>query len=347
MATVSRLSVQNVRSHTVFETELSPNVSIITGGNGSGKTSLIEALYLVLRGTSFKGGDNDILKTDTPWWKIDIIFNKEEKRSVSFDPTRPSLKKQFIVDSKKSGRLAQKQKYPAVLFEPEDLRLLNGSPARRRQFIDRFISQLNPLYGATLRKYERALKQRNNLLKRFQVDNNQLFSWNIALSEHGAYLIEQRIAFIEQINQKLNDVYSEIAHTNDHISIHYSHTVVGNVSQKILAELEAHVERDKIIGSTSVGPHRHDVLFEINHSPALSTASRGEVRTIVLALKFIEVDIVETLTGLKPLILLDDVFSELDITRQKALSERTKGYQIVMTSTHVVTTAGGFKEIKL
>ena len=179
------------------------------------------------------------------------------------------------------------------------------------------------------------------------MDNDQLFSWNIALSEHGAYLIEQRIAFIEQIIQKLNNVYSEIAHTDDQISVHYSHTIVGDISQKLLAELEAHVERDKIVGSTSIGPHRHDVLFEINHSPALSIASRGEVRTIVLALKFIEVDIVETLTGLKPLILLDDVFSELDVSRQKALSERTKGYQIVMTSTHVVTTTGGFMEIKL
>lgn len=347
MSIVSKLAVHNVRSHGQYEVTLDKGVTVITGPNGSGKTTILESIYLALQGTSFKGTDSDMLRTDGPWWKIDIVLDDQDKRTVKFDPSKTTSRKQFVVDGKTTARLALKNKYPVVLFEPEDLRLLNGSPARRRQFIDRFISQLNPLYGTSLRKYERALRQRNNLLKRFQVSSDELFAWDITLAEHGAYLIEQRIAFIEKIQSQLNDAYHDIATTNDEVSVHYSHTFVGDVKQKILAELHAHVERDKLLGNTSVGPHRHDVIFKLNDSPALSNASRGEVRTIVLALKFLEVEIIQQLTGLKPLILLDDVFSELDLERQKALSDKTREHQIVMTSTHAFSSNKPFLHIEL
>ena len=347
MAIVSKVAVQNVRSHELFAVDLVPGVTVITGPNGSGKTTILESIYIALQGTSFKGSDGDVLQANSPWWKIDLLLDGQDKRIVKFDPSKTSSRKQFVVDGKTTARLTPKNKYPVVLFEPEDLRLLNGSPARRRQFIDRFISQLNPLYGVSLRKYERALRQRNNLLKRFNTSPDELFAWDITLAEHGAYLIEQRIAFIEKINSQLNAAYHDIADSTDEVSVHYSHTFVGDIKQKILAELHAHVERDKMLGNTSVGPHRHDVMFELNHSPALSNASRGEVRTIVLALKFLEVEIIEQLSGLKPLILLDDVFSELDLARQKALSDRTREHQIVMTSTHVLSDSKTYHHVVL
>lgn len=347
MATVSKLAVQNVRSHRQYEIDLASGVTVITGPNGSGKTTLLESLYIALQGSSFKGSDSDILQTDQPWWKIDIILDGEEKRTIKYNPARPSGRKQFVIDTKTTARLAPKHKYPVVLFEPEDLRLLHGSPARRRQFIDRFISQLNPLYGVALRKYERALRQRNNLLKRFNTPIDQLFAWDIALSDHGAYLIEQRIAFIEQLNSRLNEAYYDIAQTNDTVSIHYSHTFVGDIKQKLLTELQAHGDRDRLVGNTSVGPHRHDVIFQFNNSPALAVASRGEARTIVLALKFLEVDIIEQLSGNKPLIILDDVFSELDLSRQKALSDTIRTHQIVITSTHTLSKDSKFHHVQL
>ena len=347
MTVITRLRVQNVRSHDVYDMTIHNGVTVITGPNGSGKTTLLETLYIALQGTSFKGSDGDVLKKEAPWWRIDILTEDEDKRSVTFDPSRTTRRKQFTIDGKISARLSPKHKYPVVLFEPEDLRLLNGSPTRRRQFIDRFITQLNPLYGMALRKYERALKQRNNLLKRQYLNNDELFAWDLALSEHGAYIIEQRIAFIEQLNSGLADAYNDIAQTQDDVSVHYSHTFVGDIKQKLLNELNAHAERDKLLGNTSVGPHRHDVMFELNNSPALSVASRGEVRTVVLALKFLEVEIIEQLTGQKPLILLDDVFSELDVTRQKALSDRTRAHQIVMTSTHITSDQVKFGHIEL
>ena len=347
MVAITKLSIQHIRSHQQFTTELSRKVTIITGPNGSGKTSIIEAIYVALQGSSFKGGDSDMLSADKPWWRIDILFDDNTKRTVTYNPEKLHSKKQFVIDDKKSYRLTPKNKYPIVLFEPDDLRLLNGSPVRRRQFIDRFISQLNPLYVVSLRKYERALRQRNNLLKRFNTSPDELFAWDITLAEHGAYLIEQRIAFIERINSQLNNAYHDIAESNDEVSVHYSHTFVGDIKQKILNELHAHADKDKMLGSTSVGPHRHDVVFELNHSPALSNASRGEVRTIVLALKFIEVGIIEQLSGLKPLILLDDVFSELDPLRQKALSDNTRENQVVMTSTHIGLQSNNYHHIEL
>lgn len=332
MTSIKALHVQHLRSHDDFSIEFSPEVTIITGANGSGKTTLLEAIYTALQGSSFKGSDSDLLKKEAPWWRIETRFDDTESRIVKFEPEKITSRKQFVIDNKTTARIPAKQKYPVVLFEPEDLRLLHGSPTRRRQFIDRFISQLNPLYGPTLRKYERALKQRNNLLKNAAISNDELFAWNISLAEHGAFIIEQRIAFIEEINQNLGTLYQEIAGTHDDVSIHYSHTFVGDIKQKLLNELHAHLERDRYLGNTSVGPHRHDVIFEINTSSALSVASRGEARTIVLALKFLEVAIIEQLIDKQPIILLDDVFSELDATRQKLLTSQLKGHQIIITS---------------
>lgn len=334
MSSVRKLQVQHVRSHSAMSVQLSPQVTLITGLNGSGKTSLIEAIYIAFQGSSFKGADSDVLQRGESWWRIDMTLIDDSVRTVKFDSEKATGRKQFTVDSKTMYRLAPRYKYPVVLFEPDDLRLLHGSPTRRRQFIDRFISQLDPLYAAALRKYDRALKQRNNLLKKYSTSDDELFVWNVALAEHGAYIIEQRIQFIERINQELNDGYQAIAHSDDIVSVHYSHTLVGNVQQKLLGELHAHSERDKLLGYTSIGPHRHDVLFIFNTTPALSSASRGEIRSIVLALKFLEISIIKQITGQTPIVLLDDVFSELDETRQKALTQSDFGAQIIIATTN-------------
>jgi len=346
MTVVKKLSVENIRSHDKFVVQLSPTVTVITGNNGSGKTSLIEAIYIALQGTSFKGSDNDILRHESPWWRINIEFDSYIKRTITFDPSLVSGRKKITIDDKVMYRLPAKHKYPVVLFEPDDLRLLHGSPTRRRQFIDRFISQLDPLYLSALHKYERALKQRNNLLKKLHTTSDELFVWDIALSEYGAYIIEKRIAFIEQINSQLNDVYNSIAKSTDIISVHYSNTYIGDIKQKLLNDLHNHVDRDKLLGFTSTGPHRHDVIFRFNDSPALDVASRGEVRTIVLAIKFIEVEIIEQITNIKPIILLDDVFSELDELRQKCLMDSQKG-QIIITSTNTPSISKGYHSIQL
>jgi len=332
MAQIASIRVQHIRTHDDYTLTVSPGVTVVTGPNGSGKTSLVEALYIALQGSSFKGSDQDVLQHDASWYRVDVAFDGEESRTVKFDSTRQTGRKQFVIDSKTQYRLTPRHKIPAVLFEPDDLRLLNGSPTRRRQFIDRFISQLDPEYALSLRRYERALKQRNALLKRLGVTNDDLFAWNVSLSEYGAYIIKQRIAFIDRLNARLNDTYESIAHTGDVVSVRYSLHATGSLQQKLLSDLHTHIERDKIMGFTSVGPHRHDVLFDFNGSPALAVASRGEVRSVVLALKFLEVDIIQDITGKPPVILLDDVFSELDNDRQNYLIQSTTRNQIIITS---------------
>lgn len=343
MSVVKKIQLKNIRIHDDFITDFSPNITIIQGKNGTGKTSIIESIYIALQGTSFKGSDLSILKKDKPWWTLDVEMFDNQKRKISYNPDKISGKKQFNIDDKKNYRLNPANHYPVVLFEPDDLRLLNGSPTRRRQFIDGFIAQLNPQYKTIVNRYEKALKQRNNLLKRGNVTNEELFAWDISLSDYGSYIIEQRIIFIEKINNQLNEYYNRIAKSNDIVSIHYSHTFIGDIKHKLLRDLQQNTERDKIVGYTSIGPHRHDVIFQYNDSPALIIASRGEVRSIVLALKLLEVGIIEQITSKKPIILLDDVFSELDEDRQKNL--HLPDTQIIITSTTIPK--GLDKDIKI
>ncbi len=342
---ISSLAVENIRAHDSFAHALSPNVTLITGPNGGGKTTLLEAIMVALGGKSFKGSDKELLKQNSDWWRIDIDLN-EQRRTVKFNPGNPTKRKTFTIEDKTTARIPAGAVYPVVLFEPEDLRLLHGSPSRRRQFIDRFAAQINPGHSKILHRYERALQQRNKLLKMGGTQDS-LFAWNVSLSDYGSQIINARVQLIERLNSGLNTTYDTIAQSNDTVSVHYSHTLIDYTQQKLLRELESQYERDRILGVTTVGPHRHDVLFEFNGAPAISVASRGEVRTIVLALKFLEVDIIQQLTGSTPIVLLDDVFSELDERRQTHLATKFKNHQIIMTSASASATLDGAMVIKL
>lgn len=340
MSVITSVRLQNIRTHKEYTIALSPEVTVITGANGSGKTSIIEALYIAFQGSSFKGGDGDVLRRESSWYRIDVLFEDGTIRTVKFDSSRETGRKQFEINDKTNYRLSYQQKLPVVLFEPDDLRLLNGSPTRRRQFLDRLIGQLDPEYGLSIRRYERALKQRNTLLKNMRGGADNLFAWNVSLSKYGAYIISKRLAFVEEIQKKLGDTYRNISQTKDEVSIDYSYTHKISIEQKLLSELDRNIEKDRLLGFTSTGPHRHDVLFGFNSSPATLGASRGEIRTIILALKFIEVAIIESITEKQPLILLDDVFSELDKTRQAALISQFTSHQTVIASVNAVTKKG-------
>ena len=345
---IRKLSVTNIRSHVEYELKLGEYTSIITGNNGSGKTSLLEALYLSQRGSSFKGTDQDMLRTDAPWWRISIQQDDTSSRTITYDPSRETGKKQFVSGQKtKNYRLPVKDKYPVVLFEPEDLRLLNGSPSRRRKFIDEFISQIDPSFQTSVRKYERALRQRNNLLKQPGTTSSSLFVWNVMLAEYGSLILKKRQEAIQYINVNLSELYRSIAKKNDKIESTYSYKTELNQNQQLLKELEQSIQRDKLLGYTSIGPHRHDILFLLNNSPAISTASRGEVRTILLALKIQEINQIHTLLNKKPLVLLDDIFSELDTERQANIEAAIKDHQVVMTSTHRINTINNITHIEL
>ena len=329
------LRVQNFRTHSDFILEIGEKSTLISGANGSGKTSLLEAIYFSLQGTSFRSIDREILKNDgSNWFRIDLKDSEDNCRTITFNDAVQKSKKQFIINGDKKARLSANLRVPVVLFEPDDLQLLSGSPTRRRNFLDRFLSQIFPSFQLAVLRYNKALKQRNNLLKRDNFSQDEIFPWNLMLAEYGAEIISRRCDFLELLNSKIEETYAEISGVQDKIKIEYLGEKVSKT--EILAILSKNIERDKILGYTSFGPHKHDVQFIFNGKLAQNTASRGENRSLVLALKFIETDILADLTAKRPIILLDDVFSELDGERQKLLTKHFSKYQTIITSTNEI-----------
>lgn len=329
MNIIQKVSLRNFRCHDEFELDCNRPTTLIIGENGSGKTSVLEAIYLALRGKSFKGVDREILKRDADFYRAEIDLIDAQKVIIRFD----GRKKEFEIDGKKSLRLPKKNRYPVVLFEPDNIYLIKSSPARRRDYFDELFKQIDDNYGVAVSKYNKALKQRNDLLKVEDVAADEFFSWNVMCANYGAEIAQKRIKYLAQINENLTEIYREIANNEDKCSIKYLGEICDE--NKYLQILESNFQKDLYLGHTSFGVHRDDYEFIFNGEKADGSASRGEMRCIILALKFIESQILERETGKKPVVLLDDIFSELDETRQKHLINNFKNYQIVITSTAV------------
>ena len=329
MNIIKKINLKNFRCHNEFELDCNKATTLIIGENGSGKTSVLEVVYLALRGKSFKGVDKEILKRGADFYRAEIELIDTRKIIIRFD----GVKKEFEVDGKKSLRLPKKNRYPVVLFEPDDIYLISSSPSRRRDYFDELFKQINDNYGSILSKYNKALRQRNDLLKDEIINRDDLFSWNVMCANYGTELIRQRVWNLEKINSRMTDIYRNIANNNDDCSIRYLGTEVDE--NEYLKNLESSFNKDSVLGYTSFGVHRDDYEFVFNGKRADGSASRGENRSMILALKFIEARILEQEIGKKPVVLLDDIFSELDETRQKHLINNFKDYQMIITSTAV------------
>ncbi len=337
---VREVRVRNVRSYELFSASLDPSVTLILGRNGTGKTTLLESLYFLAQGTSFRGRDRDMIAHDT--LMTDIVIADEsgiERRGRLEILPDDKLKKSFQIDGKHSQRMPIKYRLPVVLFEPEALRLLSSSPTRRRQFFDDVLSRLYPQYATTLSRYQRVLLQRNELLKR-QNDTDaatwdaHVFAWDVAFVELAETLVRFRAEFIQTSNQHLSRLYSSMAGADHSVTVSYDSAMPQyNYAQNLLKQLELRRHADAMRGFTSLGPHRDDFIVALDGHPASETASRGEMRTIMLAYKLLEVELQEELYGFSPLILMDDVFSELDSSREQQLMEALRGYQTVITAT--------------
>lgn len=323
---IRRVGVTNFRSHEKIEIDFTKQTTEIIGENGCGKTSILEAIYEVLQGKSFRAVDREILKRGADFYRVNLEYDDGHTVSVVYD----GVKKEFLCEDKKSRRLIKKFKYPIVLFEPDDLNLVGASPTSRRNYFDRIFSQLSQTYADSLLRYNKALRQRNELLKQDLLNFGDLFSWNVLITKHGMELVETRRKFVEKINQEFTDIYRSIAENNDEIRLRFN-SEVKNESD-FLKILEQDFERDKIIGHTGFGAHRDNYEFVFNGSTADGSASRGEVRSSILALKFIEAKMILEILGKQPIVLLDDVFSELDETRQRCLVKNFKENQIILTS---------------
>lgn len=326
---VKNIKLNNFRSHKEFFLEFQKQTTMIVGENGCGKTSVLEGVFEALCGKSFKAVDKEILRRGEEFYRVEVEFLNGEKTTVVYDGK--NNKKSFFCADKKTGRLPKKNRYPIVLFEPDDLNLVSSSPTRRREYFDRFFSQLSEEYEISLSKYNKALKQRNELLKEEYLHEDALFSWDVMLAKYGAKINNLRKKNIERINQQIEKSYRGISENKDEVFLKLETQIFGGENE-YFSEMERNFQKDHIIGHTSFGIHRDDIQFFFNNSLADGTASRGEIRSIILALKFIEAKEFSSQLGKKPLILLDDVFSELDSKRQKCLVKNFKDNQVVITS---------------
>ena len=323
---IRKISIKNFRCHEQYVLECKKNTSLIVGENGSGKTSVLEAIYLAMRGKSFRAVDAEILRRDADFYRVELDYENGEKVLITYDNTN----KKFVVGDKKTARLPKKYRYPVVLFLPDDLHLVHASPTSRREYFDRILSQIDDNYSSVLSRYNKALKQRNELLKNEYVTDNMVFSWNILLAKYGCEIRKKRIELVERINERLTEVYRTIAKNNDEVKIDGVTELLDE--SEYLAILERDFQKDKILGHTSFGVHKDNYEFVFNNKKADGSASRGEVRSVILALKFIEAEMILERTGKKPVVLLDDVFSELDDVRQKCLVQNFKDNQVIITS---------------
>ncbi|MDR1032521.1 MAG: DNA replication and repair protein RecF [Candidatus Nomurabacteria bacterium] len=328
MNTIIKVKLENFRTHDSFTLDLKNPTTLVVGENGSGKTSLIEALYVTIQGKSFRSRDVDILKNSKKHYKVVTFFGDGRKNQVEFD--NDTGKKTFTLDDKRYHRLPAKHKYPVVLFEPDDLNLLYDAPSKRRDWLNRLISVFSAEYHTSLLRYEKALSQRNSALKRDFCGRDDVFAWDVLLAKYGSRIMELRQGVIQRVNGDIQGVYKSIAGNDDQIGAEYQSDVVDESGY--LKKLEASFDKDRILGQTTFGPHRDDVVFGFNGNLAVNVASRGEVRTIVLALKFIEARLIEEQLGLPPIVLLDDIFSELDGQRQNHLVNNFKDNQVIITS---------------
>lgn len=331
------IRLQNFRSYKDTTFDLDSSVNVIIGKNGTGKTNLLESILVLCNGSSYRTNDINLASFDKGWARLDGDFNTE-KRAVKIEITPPAYsKKTFIIDEKQVLRLTQKNKLPVVLFEPNHLQLLIRGPEVRRTFLDELLIKLSPGYSSLLNHYKRALAQRNRLLKMNDVSaQEQLFVWDVRLSDLGGKIVDQRLELIKKINQKIGTIYSDIADKKSKITVNYlSKTNQENYSSQLLKQLKTSLETDSMRGFTTHGPHRDDIEFILNNDNAADTASRGETRTILLSLKIYELLELEKMHETKPILLLDDVFSELDTTRQHALVNYFKNHQVIITTTDI------------
>ena len=336
---IQSVQLVNFRSHDEFLLKCNKKTSLLIGENGSGKTSVLEAIYEALRGKSFKASDNEILKRGADFYRVELNFCDGKKTIVLFD----GKKKQFLVEDKKVSRLPKRNRYPVVLFLPDDLHLVATSPTKRRTYFDRVLAEFDEAYSSSLLKYEKSLKQRNELLKRYvkegeagRISKSDFFSWNILLAKYGLEIRNRRKQYLEKLNNIYSDVYHSIVDNDDSVYLKLE-LFGGEISEAdYFNRLEAELARDLVLGHTGFGIHRDDFVFLFNEREADGTASRGELRSIILAMKFIEADLIFQETGKRPVVLLDDVFSELDNMRQKSLVKNFKDNQVIMTSVEEV-----------
>lgn len=334
---ITEVSLQNFRNLAQLKIEPSEGINVIYGSNAQGKTNFLESLYFCAMGRSLRGkSDQQLIRFEEEeshirmlvqrkqrYDRIDVHLKKDEKKGVAVNglPVR-KLGDLF-------GTLY------AVIFSPEDLSLVKDGPGERRRFLDMELCQLSKVYYYDLQQYYRILKQRNNLLKEIQKKpqlQETLFVWDDQLAEYGERIIAARKRFLIRLDEIAAEKLSQLTGGRDHLQTIYK----PNCEEGMLAEkLRKNIDRDIYFGSTQSGPHKDDILFSIDGREVKVYGSQGQQRTTALAARLAEIDLIREETGEEPVLLLDDVFSELDENRQKFLLQSIEGLQAFVTCTGI------------
>ena len=335
---ISTLKVYNFRSYHLYETPLSSTGTIIVGPNGTGKTNLLEAVYIALRGHSFRGSLADCMRHQQPQSVIHLETDQAHRRLQLQRSAEGILTKEFTINDSRAKILPQKHRVPVVLFEPNELQVLSSSPRRRRDFLDSLLGRLDPHYETTLRSFQRTLLQRNELLKHPQPSSHiwreHLFAWDIKFVQLARQVAQARAHFLDTQSAALRQLYHVLAGHHSALAMSYLPSVsLAHYEQSLLDRLQQTRSDELHSGFTSVGPQREDFLILLHDQPATKVASRGEMRTIMLAFKLLELELQTARAATRPLILMDDVFSELDARREQLLQEAIQQHQFILTTT--------------
>lgn len=326
--------MQHFRSYTDDSFEFEPGVNIIVGPNGSGKTNLLEAILVMASGSSYRARDVDLVQFNAPWARLDGLFDKQN-RILKMVAQDGKVQKIYELGGKTYKRLSLERTVPAVLFEPNHLQLVMRGPEQRREYFDDILQRSQVGFKGLRVSYRRTLAQRNSLLKQNRARaDKQLFAWNVRLSELGSQIVAARLGLLGDINSQIGSIYSDISGKRSAVKLDYETPInTQHYSSRLLSKLETSANKDFERGFTAYGPHREDITIYLDEQPANVSASRGEIRSLLLALKIYELKLLEEVRGKKPLFLLDDVFSELDGKRRQQLVKRLKDYQTVITTT--------------
>ena len=332
---IKSIELTNFRNYDSLNLEFDKGTNILYGDNAQGKTNVLEAIYLSSITKSHKGSkDQDIIKfgeneshirtyleKDGDTYKVDMHLRKSGSKVIAVNGQK--LKKA-------AGLLGLLN---VVFFSPEDLSIIKNGPSERRRFIDMELCQLDNFYLYNLNNYNKIVNQRNKLLKDIYTNyslKDTLDIWDSQLISYGSKIIERRISFINQLNEIIYDIHKKLSGEKEEILIKYEPNVLIEDFEK---KLKQNQEKDIKLKMTTVGPHRDDICIDVNGIDIRKFGSQGQQRTAALSLKLSEIELVKKITKDTPVLLLDDVLSELDSNRHKYLLDSIGNIQTIITCT--------------
>lgn len=332
---IKSLELMNFRNYEFLDLKFSEGTNILYGDNAQGKTNVLEAIYLSATTKSHKGSkDRDIVKFDSEEAHIRTYLEKQEIQYKVDVHLRKNKSKGIAIDGQKIKKAADLLGLlNVVFFSPEDLSIIKNGPAERRRFVDMELCQLDNFYIYNLNHYNKIVNQRNKLLKDmyFKPELKETLNiWDSQLVSFGSKIIERRRTFVDQLNEIIYDIHKKLSGDKEELSIKYEPDVKIDDFARLMKNSQ---EKDIRLKQTSVGPHRDDFCFMVGNIDIRRFGSQGQQRTAALSLKLSEIELVKKIAKDTPVLLLDDVLSELDSSRQNYLLSSIGDVQTIITCT--------------